>query len=221
MQCCHDASLKAQEGQNKQTRDTQRGIPKSEFDHAAANGKTTDSKHNITIIEAVASIHRVIFCTTIRRKGGSDECVVQAFLNFITSLGQKAGSRVSKCIQQTGGTRRYSLTAEGSKCSLCQAEHGHLSLQEQIRTWTVQFGEQVGGNTTSWTPQHRSFSDPHDWTRRLLLPATTRQTENVINFAHQETLLTDDTCAEKEKGTLGHIDQADKFDLVVRCVVRA
>ena len=96
------------------------------IDHAAANGKTTDSKHNVTIYHSCRLyspchlLHHNLQERWQRRK----RCASFLELHHVArAKGQINGDQVHSADKRE--EVRHSLTAEGSKCSLGQAEHGH------------------------------------------------------------------------------------------------
>ena len=61
--------------------------PTSEFDYAKASGKAHEPESQLPIITASESQHGAVFSSIIRKKGSQDEYIVQAFLNWISTLG--------------------------------------------------------------------------------------------------------------------------------------
>ena len=116
--------------------------------HEAAEGKTMDTEHSITIRMAVESIHYAVSCSKICMKGCGDENAVQAHLAFITTLGlseaEITGDQelAAAHLRDELGQRSNACTSiprsssKGSKGSLGLAELGHIATEGQPRTWS-------------------------------------------------------------------------------------
>jgi len=162
---------KAPDPRHSTTSREEHQLPLIEVDYATASGKTTDPEHKIPIISASESLHGGTFCSMIRKKGAGDEYVIQAFLNWIESLG---GAKFEfKCDQEPAlvelrdvVTKRAKIettdplkpdttvtlgtilvpyaSPKGSKGALGHAERAHLSVGGQIRVLRLQFEQDYG-----------------------------------------------------------------------------
>ena len=98
------------------------------------------------MLVAADSVHGSLTSPMVRKKGSSDEYVMQAILNWIAQLGLPKAE--IKCDQEpstvelmnalVGRCKSTQLvpkaSPKGSKGSLGRGERGHLSVQGQLRT---------------------------------------------------------------------------------------
>ena len=83
--CTHCVQGLAPDSKHAKTVQPDDAIPTIHFDYADGSGKTSDPESKITLLMAHESLHGSIMATQIRKKGSSDEYVVQAFLNWIST----------------------------------------------------------------------------------------------------------------------------------------
>ena len=121
----------------------ERKVPTIEFDYAKASGKAHEPGSQLPIITASESQHGACFSSIIRKKGSSDEYIVQSFLNWIPTLGcptyELACDREPSTVDvRNAMVRRCKSTnlvpyasPKASKGSLGRGERAHLSIQGQ------------------------------------------------------------------------------------------
>merc|ERR1712086_355307 len=127
----------------------ERKVPTIEFDYSKASGRVHEPESQLPIITASESQHGAVFSSIIRKKGSQDEYVLQAFLNWISTLG--CPTYELKCDQEPSTVdvrnemiRRCKSTnlvpyasPKASKGSLGRGERAHLSVQGQMRTFRM------------------------------------------------------------------------------------
>jgi hypothetical protein len=143
--CKYCVAGKAADTPHKKQAKVEEHIPVVEFDYNFIGDKTIDEK-KVTVLVAVDSVHGSMTAPMARKKGSSDECVMQALLNYVMQLGfpkaelkcdqePSAVDVMCKLVERCESTQLVpSASPEGSKGSLGRCERGHLSVQGQVRT---------------------------------------------------------------------------------------
>ena len=179
--------------------------------------------------------------SAIRRKGRGDEYVVQAFMNWISSLGYEKAE--IKCDQEPAAVdlrdelvRRCKGTQlvpraspKGSKGALGRAERAHLGIQGQLRTYRLalqsSYGHDFGPNNLlmQWAPRHIAWIQQRFQTRSSGKTAYWNQRRQeyrgglaIYGECVMYKVITEDKLDDRwRRGVfVGKVDQTDEFVMV-------